>query len=175
MIITTMKRGARLLLFPLLTFVVMAAFVTLFVSPAYSSLPPTCDSCDSGGGGETAVGGQSNVPFSSFTPSGSEDDAELGSACDSTEMEMDWTPNPDQGGDITSMTYSFQITDSYGNLVDEQTGDLADVGNPNGHIYVSSHFAIPPGGGASINIFINGQNASTTAGASFSGVQSPKC
>jgi hypothetical protein len=170
-----LARAPRLLRFVL--FALSICFMTVAASgkPAYSYMETICDFCDPrSGGGFSNFGGSSNVPFSYFTPSGSEMDANLGVDCGGTEFYMQWDPG--QPFEIQSMTYNLQITDKYGNLVDEQTGDLRDVGNPNGYITIDSKVAVPDGGAASLNVNMDGQlngaNHSVDAGALFSGVRS---
>lgn len=156
--------------------IVLAAFLTIASAPApvYSDVPAACDTCSDGSGGGTEnAGGSANVPFATFVPSGSESSADLDAACDGTAIEMEWSVGTP--GEIDNMTYLFQITDQFGNIVDEQTGWLGDVGNPNGWIRVTSHVPIPVGGSVSVNVNLSGSSYNNSAGALFTGVQTPKC
>jgi hypothetical protein len=164
----------RTILLPMLTLSLVALAVDIPRLPAMSAHTVSCGAdCTPTVGTPWSVGGSSNVRFDEFIPSGSETDAGLGVYCDSTGMSLSWDIG-DFSGSVTSWTYLFEITNSSGNLVDEQTGDLGDVINVNGtSANILSHIAVPRGGSASFSIFINGgENGSVDAGAYFKGVQS---
>ena len=163
----------RMILLPMLALSLVALAVDVPRVPALSAHTVTCGvDCTPTVGPPWNVGGSSNAHFDEFIPSGSETDAGLGVYCDSTGMSMSWD-NGDFSGTATTATYLFQVTNSTGSLVDQQTGNLDDVINMNGtSANILSHVSVPRGGSASFSIAISGNNGSVDAGAYFKGIQS---
>lgn len=166
-----LRRPARVLTWFLLAVAFVPISATASVAP--QSEPVFCDACDPSGSGTGNPGGgtaESNVPIDGYYASGAEQYAYLNSSCSDTTVRMDNERPPAGLYDVA--TYLFQVTDPYGGLIAQESGDVTDVTDANGRITMYTHAVVPQGGSTSLNIHLQNSSTDYNAGILFRGVSS---